>query len=184
MPPEKPEPSVNPADDGLDIEPLDRPPLSAASPGCAVMLIVMVLGVAFLAYLFVAMHETIQAMPRSTFVVVSVELLGGVILLAGLIGVGFSLTLWGRRTACPYCRRWWAKVYTGHEVLRRRKCRTLAARLPGTEPDPHDRRTWRRQVPAIRCIAEVFYQCPYCGETWSDARTGEVKEATDLHPGS
>lgn len=173
---EKPAPSVNPADDGIRIESLKKPTVSPDTPGFAVWLILMVLGFAFLLYLFVVNRETIRTMTVGGFAWVAVEWVGGMVIVTGLIGAFFDQVLWGRRTACPRCRRWWAKVYAGHEVLKRRRCRAVVAADPDMEPNPEDRQTWRKRVPAIRCIAEVFYQCPHCGEKWSDAQTGHVAE--------
>jgi hypothetical protein len=67
--------------------------------------------------------------------------------------------LYGKATACPRCRKWWARTKVGSEFV--------------------DREVFdKRGVPFAKSLYRTIYQCDVCHQRWSVVQADEYREPT------
>jgi hypothetical protein len=121
--------------------------------------------------------------------------------LIGQIGVIASLVLLitGINSACPECKKWWARIYLERRILKRERCFGLVTRYAYSSSTGSVSRTstqlgsihqtnhggtvhtsgttdWQERVPVIRTTFELHYQCKYCEAKWTKVEAEEVED--------
>jgi hypothetical protein len=128
-----------------------------------------------------------------------------VLLAAFLIGgvTGLILFITGTLSACPECKKWWARVYLGRRIVEQKKCYGLVTRTAHTSSSGtisgtcshsgsfhhtgNDGRihgtthssgstSWEERVPVIRTTYDYYYACKHCRVRWTEEKVNEVED--------
>jgi hypothetical protein len=121
-----------------------------------------------------------------------------VVIVAGGV-VGLIVLITGSMTACPECKRWWARTYLGRKAVEQKKCYGLvtryahssfSGRLSGLSSHSgsihhtsHDgtvyssgTTSWKERVPVVRTTYELGYECKHCQAQWVRYQVVEVED--------
>lgn len=99
----------------------------------------------------------------------------------------------GITTACPQCKKWWAKVFTGERVIEQKKCYGLVKRQAksnsfgygllfgnhhtyGGPFGSSSSSSWKERVPVIRTTYQLSYECKFCHVQWTRQEVEEVED--------
>jgi hypothetical protein len=113
----------------------------------------------------------------------------GILMVAAAIGLGVLIKK-GVESACPACRRWWARTPRGHKLIDQRQAyktvtrtdkhkgslfgvssggRLFGGRTSGTT-------NRKEQVKVLRRTFRDFYECSHCGHRWHLERVEDSED--------
>lgn len=106
--------------------------------------------------------------------------------------VGSALLGAGTHRRCPHCKRWWARVKIGREILKQERCYGLVTRTAHSSSSgsyygnrsssdggtvfSSGATSWQERVPVIRTTYELQYECRYCQARWTRNVEKEVED--------